>query len=95
MSDELHAENVFGVLFCLRDVLGDLYAAAFAASARMDLRLHHYAGRAAREEALADLNCFIESVGNLAPRNGYAILRENVFCLVFVNFHKKSICVVL
>ena len=76
------------------DVLRDLYAAALAASARMDLRLYHYAGRAAREEALADLNRFIESVGNLASGHGHAILRENVFCLIFVNFHKESICVV-
>ncbi len=76
------------------DVLCDLHAAALAASARMDLRLHHHSGRAAGEKALADLNRFIESVGNLAPRNGHAILRENVFCLIFVNFHKESICVV-
>jgi hypothetical protein len=94
VGDQLHAENVLGVLFCLIDVLRDLYAATLAASAGVDLRLHHDAGRAAGKEAFANFNCFVESVGDLTPGNGHAVLRKNVFCLIFVNFHKESVCVI-
>ena len=41
MGDQCHAEDLAGEHCCLRGVLGDLDASAFAASPGVDLRLHH------------------------------------------------------
>ena len=76
------------------DVLGDLHAAAFAAAAGVDLRLDDDAFGAVGEEPLGDFERFIEGVRHLAPRHGNAVLRQDVLCLILVNFHKESVCVI-
>ncbi len=88
VRDELHAEDLLGVLLGLGEVLRHLDAAAFAATAGVDLRLDDDAFGAVGEEAARDFECFIEGVRHLAARHGNAVLRKDVLCLVFVDFHR-------
>ena len=88
VRDELHAEDALGVLLGFGKVFCDLDAAAFAAAAGVDLRLDDDAFGAVDEEAACDFECFIEGVRHLAARHGNAVLRKDVLCLVFVDFHR-------
>ena len=84
VRDEGHADHVARELDGLGRVLRQLDAAAFAAAARMDLRLDHHQ-RAA--QALGDLAGFDRIGRDLAARYGHAVARQNRFCLIFVDFH--------
>ena len=88
VGDELHAKDLLGKLLGLVDRPRDLYAAALAAASGMDLCLDDDALRAICEELLSHVQRLVERVGHLAPRHGDAVLREDVFCLILVNFHK-------
>ena len=88
MRDELHAEDLLGILLGFGEVLRDLDAAALAAAAGVDLRLDHDAIGAVGEEPARDFECFIEGVRHLAARHGNTVLRKDVLCLIFVNFHR-------
>ncbi len=87
VRDQRHAEHLFGELRSLFHRFRQLHAAALAASAGVDLRLYHHAGRAVIEQPARDLLRFFDRGCHLAARDGYAVLRENCLCLVFVNFH--------
>ena len=65
-------------------ILRELDAAAFAASAGMNLRLDD--DRAAAEPS-GDLTGFVRRERDLAARHGHAVLFEERFGLIFVNFH--------
>ena len=88
VRDQLHAEDLLRVLFGLIEVFRHLDAATLAAAAGVDLRLDHDAFSAVGEEAARDFECFIEGVRHLAAGHGNAVLRKDVLCLVFVNFHR-------
>ena len=67
-------------------VLRELDAAALAAAAGVDLRLHD--GAAA--EPLGDLARLGRVVGDLAARHGDAVAREDRLGLVLVDLHRKG-----
>jgi hypothetical protein len=87
MRDKLHAEDVLDMLFSVLAVAGYLHTAALTASASVNLRLDHYAARALGEEFARLSGCLFWSVSHLAFGHGHAILRQDLFCLIFVNFH--------
>jgi hypothetical protein len=64
--------------------LRELDAAAFAAAAGMDLRLHDDDAAA---ETTRDLAGFGGVERNLAARHGHTVSGENGFTLIFVDFH--------
>src|SRR5581483_3784185 len=66
---------------------GDLDAAALAASASVDLRLHHDAARAGTEQVLGGGLGFLAGGGHVATRHGDSVARQQVLGLVFVDFH--------
>ncbi len=68
-------------------VLRHLHAAALAAAACMNLRLHHHAVRALREQFARHGVRFFQRVGHFALWHGHAILRQDLFRLILVNFH--------
>ncbi len=82
-----HPQHFFSDGSGLGGILRDLDASAFAASARMDLRLHHHAA--------ADFFCrslsFIHRAGNVASGHGYSVPRQESLGLIFVNFHLDGI----
>ena len=84
---QLHAENVFGVLLGIFAGPGDLYAAAFAAASGVNLRLHHYAARAFGKQLARHVVRLFQRVGHFALGHGNAVLRQDLFCLILVNFH--------
>ena len=88
VRDELHAEDLLGVLLGLGDVLGDLDAAAFAAAAGVDLRLDDDAFGAAGEERLATSSASSSVFATSPARHGNAVLRKDVLCLILVDFHR-------
>ncbi len=67
--------------------LGDLDAAALAAAAGVDLRLHHDGLVAFAEERLGGLVGLFERGGHLALGHGHAVLPQDVFRLILVNLH--------
>ena len=87
MGDERHPNHGAGKLLGLVGRLGELDAAALAASAGMDLRFddHDMAARAA--QAARDLAGFRSAEGHVTSRDGHAVARENCFRLILVNFH--------
>ncbi len=83
-----HADDGFGTLAHLFDVLGQLHPAALAAPAGMDLRLHHppfSTGLLAKAFGLIDR--LIGVVGHQPALYADAVLGENALSLVFVEVH--------
>ena len=74
-------------LLHILDGFDDLHAAALAASAGMDLRLHH-PDRAA--QFLGRRDGFLDREGRLASGNGHAKAAQNLFGLIFVDIHGDS-----
>ena len=72
-------------------VLCDLHTAALAPTAGVDLRLDDHAGRAIGKEPFADIDSLVQRVRDFAARNRHPVLRQNIFCLVLVNFHSSQL----
>ncbi len=68
-------------------VLCHLHAAALAAAAGVNLRLHHDAASALGQQLARHCVRFFKRVGHLALRHSDTILRQDFFCLILVNFH--------
>src|SRR5581483_1357929 len=64
-----------------------LYATAFAAAAGMNLGFYNNAARARVEQILRRTNSFVAALRHPAARHCDAILLQNCFCLILVNFH--------
>ncbi len=86
MSDELHAEDGLRVLLGVLASLRNLHAAALAAASSVNLRLDHNARRAFRKQLARHVVGFFEGVGYFALRHGDAVLRQDFFRLILVNF---------
>ena len=84
-SNQLHAKNVAGNIGGFLCGTRQLYAAAFAAAARVDLRLDH---ANVGFQTLRGLQCFFLGESDLAAGSGDAITREYCFGLVLVDFHE-------
>ena len=67
--------------------LGDLHAAALAAPAGVDLRLHHHSGCAVVEELPRRRIGFFDALDHLPARHSHSVLRQDGLALVLVNFH--------
>ena len=68
-------------------VLRHLDAAALAAASGVNLRLDHDAACALGKELARHCSRFFERVGHLALGYGNAVLRQDLFCLILVDFH--------
>ena len=90
VGDELHSQDLLGKLLSLVDGSRHLHAATLAAPSGVDLGLDDHAFGSVGEEFLGHIQRFIERVGHFAPRHGNAVFREDVLCLIFVNFHKRN-----
>ncbi len=89
VRDQPHAQNLVGPHPGFVQVLRDLNAAALAASAGVDLRLDHHALCAFREQLVRRFFSLFARKRHLAARHSHAILRQDCFCLVLVNFHER------
>ena len=67
--------------------LRHLHAAALAAAAGVNLRLHHHARCAFGKQLARHFGGFFQRVRHLALGHGNAVLRQDFFCLILVNFH--------
>jgi hypothetical protein len=74
VGDERHAEHLLGELLRFVGRLGELDAAALAAAARMDLRLHD---DDAATEAAGDLAGFRGGKRHFTARHGHAVPCED------------------
>ena len=84
VRDERHADHRARQLLRVLRRLRELDAAALAAAARVDLRLHDDNAGA---EALGDVDGICGSEGHLAAGHGHAVSRKDRFRLVLVDFH--------
>src|SRR5262249_1711243 len=84
VRDERHAEHVRRDLLRVLRRSRELDAAALAAAARMNLRLHDDDRSA---ETPRDVGGLRRAEPDLAARHRHAMLRENRFRLVLVDFH--------
>ena len=64
-----------------------LHAAALAAATCMNLRFHHHAIGALGEKFARHFGGFFRRIRHFALGHGNAILRQDFFCLILVNFH--------
>ena len=87
MGDQGHAQDALGFLLHVLDGFDHLDAAALAAAAGMDLRLHH-PDRAA--QFLCRRDRFLHREGGLAFGDGHAESAQHLFCLIFVDIHGVS-----
>jgi hypothetical protein len=87
VRDELHPEHFGSDLFRFRRGLGELYAAAFAATARVDLSFYN-------DDVRAELACgcfrLIGRPRDDAAGNRDTIFLQNSFALILVNFHSLA-----
>src|SRR6266436_3303230 len=84
MGFELHAQNFLCPGAHLIDRFRDLHAAAFAAAAGVDLRLH-YPDLAA--ELLRRVDRLVHAHRGKAARRRHAVFAEDLLALVLVDFH--------
>ena len=85
---ELHPEDVLRFLAHLVDGLGELDAAALAAPARVDLRLHDPHPDALRLHRLGRRDGLVDGLCDAPVLDRDAVVSENLFRLVFVDFHQ-------
>jgi hypothetical protein len=85
MGDERHAEHLDREVFGLVRRLGQLDAAALAAAAGVDLRLDDDDRGAETPGNVAGLG---GRKGHFAAGHGDAVLRQNRFRLILVDFHR-------
>ena len=88
VGDKLHAEDVFSVLLGVFARTGHLYAPAFAAAAGMNLRFDDDARGALGKEFAGHVVGFFEGIGHFAPGDGNAVLCQDLFRLILVNFQR-------
>ena len=88
MRNQFHAQHSASDLarFCYR--LRDLHAAALAASAGMDLRLHHHARRAGVEQPFRSGLGFFARQRHHPARHSHAKPLQDFFSLILMNLHK-------
>ena len=96
LGDERLTEHGLGALKDFFGAGADLHATlqaglkgAFAASAGVDLRLHHHAGMAGGEEFLGDGAGGFGRGGRAASGHGDPVLSEQLLGLEFVDVHGK------
>ena len=88
VRDQRHAQHALGFLLHILDGFDDLDAAALAAAAGMDLRLHHpdrtaqFLGRGHR---------FLDREGGLARGTGAPKAAQNLLGLIFMDIHGISL----
>jgi hypothetical protein len=85
---QLHSQNGGSQLPNLLHRLRHLHAAALAAAAGVDLRLHHPHLAA---ELLRRIDGFVDAERGEAARGRQAVLAEDFLALVLVDFHCRSI----
>jgi hypothetical protein len=90
VRDELHTQNLLGILVGLFDGLGQLDAAALAATAGVDLRFDDDDRVASREQRLGGVVGLFDGGGHLAAGHGDAVFAEDFLGLVLVDFHAFS-----
>ena len=83
MRYEAHAEDLFGDARGILGVLRHLDAAAFAASAGVNLRLHDYAPA----DLLRRSRSFFHRERDLSARNRDVVLGQDRLGLILMNFH--------
>ena len=83
-GDELRAEQRLRGGARLLDAVGELDPAGLAASAGVDLRLHHHLAA----ELLGGGGGLVGGAGDLAARHGHAVAGEQLLGLVFVQLHR-------
>ncbi len=88
VRDELHAEDLARKIAHFVHRARHLDAAALAAPARVNLRLHHPNGPA---ERLGGLHRFVDAERRDASRRGHAELAKDFLALVFVDLHGFSL----
>ena len=66
--------------------LGYLHAAALAAASCVNLSLHHHTHSALGKSRASHVVGFFERVRHLALGHGHAVLGQDCFCLIFVDF---------
>ena len=64
-----------------------LHAAALAAASGVNLRFHHDAAGALGKQLARHCVRFFQRIGHFALGHGNAVLRQDFFCLILVNFH--------
>ena len=87
VGHQRHAENVLGVQLGVLAGAGHFHAAALAAASGVNLRLDHDAGSALGKQFAGHRRGFFQRVGHFAPGHGNAVLCQDFFCLILVNFH--------
>jgi len=87
VGDELHAQDVLGVLLGFLAGLGYLHAAALAAASGVNLRLDDDAGSALDKQLAGHRGGFLQRVRHLALGHGNAVLGQDLLCLILVNLH--------
>ena len=87
MGDQLHAEDIAGVLGGLLRIVGDLDATAFAASTGVDLRLNDDA----TTEIGGDRLGLLGGSGNLAVRDSNPVGAQQLLALEFVDLHRTLV----
>src|SRR5262249_32049005 len=85
---QVHTQNMFRVCGGFIGRARQLYAAAFASSTRMNLRLHHHHRRT---QPLRHGARLVLLENHFSPRHRYAIFRQNCLGLIFVDLHSCSI----
>ena len=85
---QLHAQHLARDLGGFGGVLGDLDAAALAAAAGVDLRLHHHAAADLLGRGLG----LVHGERHLAARHRNVVLAQNGLGLILVNFHGNLLC---
>ena len=86
MRDQRHAQHARRFLAHVVDRFDDLHAAALAAAAGVDLRLHH---PDRTTEFLGRRHRFIDGESRNAAGHGHAEAAQHVFGLVFVDVHES------
>src|SRR5260364_44747 len=90
MRHQLHSQDLAGVVAHLIDGFGDFDAAAFAASARVNLGLDD---PDAPPQFARDLDGLLDRYRRFAARHGDSIRAQDFLALIFMNLH--SYCLVL
>jgi hypothetical protein len=92
LGDELHPQHLLGDLGRLRGAaLRHLDAAALAATAGVDLRLHHHDRVPGLcDEALGDRADLTGAERGLPLWHRHAVAREDLLALILVDFHERG-----
>ncbi len=84
---QLHAQNVLRVQFGVFAGPGHLHAAALAAASSVNLCLDHHTACTLSKQLAGHCRGLFQRVCHFAFGHGNAVLGQNLFCLILVNFH--------